>query len=58
MLLTFLGLCEDLDTLSHFEGVTEAINIDFVVQLPRIKKQNDFIWVIMDRLNKYITLFL
>ena len=30
----------------------EDINMDFVVGLPRIRKQNDSIWIIMDKLTK------
>ena len=30
----------------------EAINIDFVVGLPRTRRQHDSIWVIVDRLTK------
>ena len=30
----------------------EAINMDFVVGLPRTRGQNDSIWVIVDRLTK------
>ena len=30
----------------------EEINMDFVVGLPRTRRQNDSIWVIMDRLTK------
>ena len=35
----------------------EHINMDFVVGLPRTKRQYDFIWVVVDRLTKSVHLF-
>ena len=33
----------------------EKITVDFVIGLPRTKKQHDAIWVIVDRLTKSFT---
>jgi len=47
----------ELQSLSILEWKWEDISMDFVTGLPREKKGNDVIWVVMDRLTKS-TLFL
>jgi hypothetical protein len=42
----------ELQSLSIPEWKWEDISIDFVMGLPRGKKGNDVIWVVMDRLTK------
>lgn len=42
-----LNQCIDIHTLKW-----EGINVDFVVRLPRIRRQHESTWVIMDRLTK------
>jgi hypothetical protein len=39
--------------ISFQKGKWEDISLDFVIGLPKGKKGNDVIWVIMDRLTKF-----
>ncbi|WMV29233.1 hypothetical protein MTR67_022618 [Solanum verrucosum] len=34
----------------------EVINMDFITELPRTRRQHDCIWVIVDRVTKYVCL--
>jgi hypothetical protein len=47
----------ELQSLSILKWKWEDISIDFVIGLPREKKGNDAIWVVVDQLTKFALFF-